>query len=76
VVGVLGGVATAESLELVTSAMDQSALAEESGLAAVMIAEKMEEGDRDKIRAAMEKVVRGVEDQRIRERARKVLDLL
>jgi hypothetical protein len=75
-VGVLGGVATAESLELVTSAMDQSALAEESGLAAVMIAEKMEEGDRDKIRAAMEKVVRGVEDQRIRERARKVLDLL
>jgi len=56
VLGVLGGVATSESLALVTPALDEAELAEEAGLAAVMIAERIKDGDRDAIRAAMEKV--------------------
>jgi HEAT repeat protein len=76
VLGVLGGVATAESLALVTPVVDQPDLADEAGLAAVMIAERIEEGDRNQIRAAMEKVIQGVQQQQTRQKARKVLDLL
>ena len=76
VLGVLGGVATAESLAVVTSAMDQPGLADEAGLAAVMIAEKIEEGDKAEIRAAMEKALACAKGPKIRQRAQKVLDAL
>ncbi len=76
VLGVLGGVGTSESLALVTPALDDPTLAEEAGLAAVMIAEKMKDGDKSKIRAAMEKVRRQVKNQKVRDRAQKILKSL
>jgi len=76
VLGVLGGIATAESLTLVTPVMGQPALADEAGLAAVMIVEKMSNGDQGEIRAAMEKVLKGAKSRQIRQRAQKVLDSL
>ena len=74
--GVLGGVAMAESLDLVTSAMGEPSLAEDAYLAAVRIAEKMEGGDADAVRAAIEKVLDGTKKEQVRQRARKVLDSL
>ncbi len=76
VLGVLGGIATAESLALVIPAIDQPALADEAGLAAVMIVEKMEGGDADAVRAAIEKVLDGTKKKQVRLRAQKVLDSL
>jgi len=73
VLGVLGGVATPESLALVAPAIDQPGLANEAGLAAVMIAEKMG-GDKSAVRPALEKVLKGAKSQQIRQRAQKVLD--
>jgi HEAT repeat protein len=75
VLGVLGGVATPQSLALVTPAIDQPGLADEAGLAAVMIAEKMTtSGDKSALRSAMEKVLRSTKSPKIRERAQKVLN--
>lgn len=76
VLGVLGGVATPESLALATSAVDQAGLAEEAGLAAVMIAEKIGKGEPPKTRDAMQKVLRSAKGPKIRQRAQKVLDSL
>jgi HEAT repeat protein len=75
VLGVLGGVATPESLALVTPAIDQPGLADEAGLAAVMIAEKMS-GDKGALRPALEKVLKGAKSQQIRQRAQKALGSL
>lgn len=74
--GVLGGVATAESLDLVTSAMDEPALVEDACLAAVRIVERMKGGDADAVRAAIEKVLDGTKKKQVRQRAQKVLDSL
>jgi len=74
--GVLGGIGTSGSLALVAPALDDPALAEEAGLAAVMIAEKMQDGDKDQIRTALEKVNRLVKSEQIRKRAQKVLESL
>lgn len=71
--GVLGGTGTSESLVLVIPALDDPALVNEAGLAAVMIAEKMTGGDTDLVRTAMELVQRYAENRQIRDRARKVL---
>lgn len=76
VLGVLGGAATPQALELVTSAIGQSVTADEAALAAVMIAEKIEEGDKGEIRAAMKKALAGAKSPKIRQRAQKVLDAL
>ena len=76
VLGVLGGVATPESLALVTPAIDQPGLADEAGLAAVMIAEKIGSGDKNTVRPALEKVLKGAKSQQLRQRAQKVLDSL
>ena len=76
IIGVLGGVASTQSLDLATPFLDDPTLAEEAGLAAVMIAEKIEEGDTAKIRAAMTKVLQAAKGQQIRERAQKVLAAL
>jgi len=74
--GVLSGVGTAESLARVTPALDDPALVEEAGLAAVLIAEKMKDGNEEEIQAAMEEVRRVVENRPVRERAQKVLESL
>jgi len=73
VLGVLGGVASPESLALATAAFGDRAVAEEAGLATVMIAEKMEGGDKDDLRAAMQKVLRYAKNGDVRARAEKLL---
>ena len=73
VLGVLGGVASPESLALAAPALGDRAVAEEAGLATVMIAEKMEGGDKDDLRAAMQKVLRYVKNGDVRARAEKLL---
>jgi len=74
--GALGGIATAESLALVAPILDEPALAEEAALAAVKIAEKMKDGKKEEVRAAMEKVVKQAKTREIRDRAAKVLKSL
>jgi HEAT repeat protein len=76
VLGVLGGVGTSESLALVTAAMDDAALVEQAGLAAVMIAEKTRDGNKGQVRVAMKKVLECAKSQEIRQRANKILDSL
>jgi len=76
VLGVLGGIPTPPSLALVTPALDEAALAEEAALAAVMIAEKIQDGNKDEIRAAMEKVLKSAKGRQIRQRAQKILESL
>lgn len=76
VLGVLASVATAESLALVVPLLDDPVLANEAGLAAVMIGERMEGGDEDKVRAAMQKVLERAQSQPTRQRAQKVLEPL
>ena len=74
--GVLGGIGTSPSLASVTAALDDPAVAEEAGLAAVMIAETMKDGTKDEIRNALEKVGRLVKSEQVRKRAQKVLESL
>ena len=76
ILGVLGGVAEPKSLILVTPALDDSAVKEEAGIAAVMIAETIKDGDQEALRAAMEKVLKTARNQQTRDRAQKVLDSL
>lgn len=75
VVGMLGGIATPESLALATSVLDDEALAGEAALASVLIGEKIE-GEADKVRAAMEKVGKVAKDEQVRQRAQQVLKSL
>ncbi|MCF7972819.1 MAG: HEAT repeat domain-containing protein [Phycisphaerae bacterium] len=74
VLGALGTIPTAESLTLVASSMDQPDLAEDAGLAAVLIAEKIGQGHRDQVTAVMQKVVKTAQRETTRDRARKVLE--
>jgi len=76
VIGALGGFATPQSLALVAPVVDDPELATEAGLAAVMIAERIEDGDKDEIRSAIEKVSKSSQEPQIRERAQKVLESL
>jgi len=76
VIGVLGGIATSESLALVMSAVSDLSVAEEAGLAAAQIAEKIEDGDADEVRTAMQKVLRFVQNAQTRQRVQKVLESL
>ena len=76
VLGILSGIGTLESLALVTPALDDPAVADEAGLAAVMIVEKISSSEKGKTRAAVEKVLETTENQQIRDRARKVLESL
>ena len=72
----LGGVGSSEALNLVTSALDDSTLADEAGLAAVRIAENVADGNKDAIRTALEKVTEAAKNQQVIERARSVLKSL
>jgi HEAT repeat protein len=76
VLGVLGGIPTADSLAVVTPALDQPGLADEAGLAAVMIVEKMKGGDKGEARAALQKVVQSAKSDGVRQRAKKALGSL
>jgi HEAT repeat protein len=74
--GMLSGIATPQSLALVAPLVDDPATAEEASVAAVLIAEKAEGADKDKVRSALEKVLKQVKGQQVRERAQKVLGSL
>lgn len=76
VLGALSRVAAPEALDLVTPVLEYRAVAEEAGLAAVLIAENLKEDDMDKAEAAMKKVLERTRNETIRERAQKVLQSL
>jgi HEAT repeat protein len=76
VLGILGTIAEPGALAIATPAIDDRALADEAALAAVMIAEKIKDGSKDEIRAAMDKVLEHAKNQEIRDRAKKVVDSL
>ena len=76
VLGVAGGIAATQSLALAASALDDPALVEEAGLAVVMIAEKAQDGNKDQIQIALEKVGQLVKSQQIRRRAQKLVESL
>ncbi len=74
--GVLGNLASAEALAAALPAIENASVVEEAGLAVTMIAEKMEDGDQDRIQAAMQKVLDQVQKPETRRRAQEVLDSL
>ena len=74
VLGALGTIPTLESLALVASCLDQSAIVEDAGFAAVLIAEKISGGNRGQVRAVMQKVAETVRSEKTRDRAKKVLE--
>lgn len=72
VLGAIGGTDTEVSLALAVSALGDSALAEEAALAAVAIAERIKDGDKQKIRAAMAEVLKAAKNEQTRDRASKL----
>jgi len=74
VLGALGTIPTGESLALVTACLEQPAIAEDAGFAAVLIAEKIKGGDRGTVRAVMQQVAKTARSEKTRERAKKVLE--
>ena len=76
VLGVLGGVATPESLALVVPAMDDPGLTDEACLAATLIAENPTGLDQGRRRAVLQQVCGKTKDAEIRARAEKVLGSL
>ncbi len=74
VLGALGGVATTKSLALAATLLDDPPVADEAGLAAVLIAEKMPPGNKDAVKSTMEKVFQKAPREAIRQRAKKVLE--
>jgi hypothetical protein len=73
VLGTLGTIPTLESLTQVAAAMDTPALAEDACLAAVLISEKITGGDKARVRAVMQKVVKTVKNEKTLARAKKLL---
>ena len=71
VLAALGETGRVEALAVLAPALDDPALADDAGLAAVKIAEKLKSGERDQVRQVLEKVKKKVNDQTIRERSRK-----
>jgi len=74
VLGTLGTIPTLESLALVASSLDQPAIVEDAGFAAVLIAEKISGGNKGQVRAVMQKVAETVQSEKTRDRAKKVLE--
>ncbi len=72
----LSNVGTAEALEAVVPLFDGADFPEEAALAAVSIAEKMQGGPKDAVRAAMQKVLAKAKSQLTKDRAQKVIDAL
>jgi len=73
VLGTLGTIPTLESLALVASGLNQSAIVEDAGFAAVLIAEKISGPNKGQVRAVMQKVAETVQSEKTRARAKKVL---
>lgn len=78
VVGSAGGSASPQLLGLLASALDDPALTEAAGLAAVtlvekLVADKAEGVDQGEIRSVMEKVGKSVKNEQVRQRAQKVV---
>lgn len=73
VLGILGGIASGQSLALVVPVLDDAALADEACLAVVLIAEKLDDSANAQRRAALEKARDKAHDPQIRERIRKAL---
>ena len=76
VLGTLGSLASPESLVQVTAALDDTEVADEASLAAVLIAENMPNGDPADVKRALEKVVKVAGSDSIRQRAQKILATL
>jgi HEAT repeat protein len=76
VLGVLSGVGSQEALAIVAPLIDDSTLAEPAGLAAVRIAEQIQDGDKDSLRTAMQKVLDHTDNSQTRKRAQQVIDSL
>ncbi len=76
VLGVLGVVATPQSLAMVVAALDDPALAEDAGLAAVLIAENIQDENKEQTRTAMQKVLQQVKNPKTRDRVNKILESL
>lgn len=74
VLGVLGGVPSSEALALVTPALDDPQVANEAGLAAVLIGEKMDQPDPAAIKAALEKVLKSAASEAVHQRAQELLE--
>ena len=73
VIGMLGQTDSADSLAVVAAALDDPALANEAGLAAVMISEKIKGDAKQQVTAALKKVSQKVKDEKIRQRAAQAL---
>ncbi|MGB2824744.1 MAG: HEAT repeat domain-containing protein, partial [Phycisphaerae bacterium] len=74
VLGALSDVPTVEALRLVAMYVDDKALAEEAGAAAVRIADKVSNKDKDLTRKTMLTVMENVKSKRTKGDARKVLN--
>jgi HEAT repeat protein len=73
VLGALGGVPTAAAFEMVASLVADPAVAEETALAAVMIAEKLKGPERSKVRPVIAKIHQQTKNESLRQRAEKIL---
>jgi hypothetical protein len=74
IVGTLGGVDDAAALELLTPCLTIAELAEEAGLAIILIAQRLPENERAQARAALTRVTERVKTNSIRQRAKKLLE--
>ena len=74
VLGTCGTIPTLESLGMVASRLDEPAIAEDAGFAAVLIAEKIGSDNTGQVRAVMHKVAETVQSEKTRQRAKKVIE--
>jgi HEAT repeat protein len=74
--GVLGRLESPEAMAAALAALDDTAVADEAGLAVTLIAARIEGGDQDRIRAALEKVLERVQTAETRHQAQDILDSL
>ncbi len=65
VLSAMGTIPTPESLALVAKHLDQPTLAENAGLAAVMIAEKIGKDNKDQVRTVLQKVTKTVKNRKV-----------
>ena len=72
--GAMGTVPTLESLTFVASFLNQPELAQDAGLAAVLIAEKIGADKSAQVRPVMQRVAKTVTSEKTRARAKKVLE--
>lgn len=76
VLGVLGGIPTAESFALAAAALDDPAVADEAGLAVALIAPKMPKDDAGEVKAVLERVLKVAKNESVRQQAQQALESL